>query len=181
MHIQISLPQWCSAVQSFESISLSVVCALYHSIRLSASLSMQAAFRHTNQDVFLWRDHSRMLLLQIFCTTENTAPDPRSYVPACILRMFNRCLRTQVFMRPRQHCRVWFCIGRGWRHWSIEKTQKCIHRMQEDINCQQCLVILASVHCHLSSPCLSPHLFTLTASAVLHSHAYSYGWRAVKG
>ena len=26
-------------------------------------------------------------------------------------------------------------------------------------------MILASVHCHLSSPCLSPHLFTLTASA----------------
>ena len=114
MHIQISLPRWCSAVQSFESISLSVVCALYHSIRLSASLSMQAAFRHTNQDVFLWRDHSTVgCFCCKFCTTENTAPDPHPYFPACILRMFSRCLRTQVFMRPRPHCRVWFFHWEG--------------------------------------------------------------------
>jgi hypothetical protein len=86
--------------------------------------------------------------------------------------MFSCSLHTEAFMRPR--C----CIGREWRHWSRRlRTQKCMHAHgMLDMNCRQCLVILATIHCHLSSPYHSPPLFH--PHNILHSsHAYSYGLR----
>ena len=48
----------------------------------------------------------------------------------------------------------------------IAKTQKCMRGIL-DVNCRQCLVILATIHGHLSSPYLPHPFFTPPASAFL--------------
>ena len=116
---------------------------------------MQAAFRHTNQDVFLWRDHSTVgCFCCKFCTTENTAPDPRPYFPACILRMFSRCLRTQVFVRPRPHCRVCFFHWEGmasstlWS-WLVSIAISQAHAFPHTFSLSQHLQFCIPMHIHM--------------------------------